>query len=230
MSHFTNGSFFTLHRLSMASLASLAISLGLATLAAVPAQAQGKTNSDLEIFGGGLVKNHPQGFTIGGNGIRPGSSAFAIRKDALEQVTWYKSRRQVSIEDESPIVTIRSGSGQGNGAYGKAQLTPATFGGSGAMASAMGAPRNLIPAQFGPMVKPELAQARPLMHSSNGTSQGKPGGSNAAIASAPGRSTPTSAPTTYGGYKGGPAVSASTEFEAAHLREVKARLLPDSVQ
>jgi hypothetical protein len=214
-------------------LAAPAIALGFMALGGMPAYAQsnGQGNADLEVFGGGLAKQHAQGAGNSGSGQgsggTPGGGTFTIHKDALEHVSWYKSRRQVSIENESPIVTVRGG-GQGNGALtAPSGLMPATFGGNSGSYGAMGAPRNLQPAHLGPMTRPALAQARPLMHGSRGGSQGKPMVSNPPVAAAPnnGRTQPPAAPASYKNYGGAPPASSEADFNAARIREVKARLL-----
>lgn len=185
------------------------------------AMAQGK-NTDLEVFGGGLTKSNPQGFSVGqGYGNNPNSGAFTIKKDALEQVTWFKSRRQVSIEDDGPIVTDRRTGGFSSNAGARGALSPATFGGSNALGGALSAPRNLQQAQFGPMTRPERPQARPIMHGGQLASPGKLAASNSA-------QTPAARPAAqanYGGYNNAPAAMGDYGSSSAHIREVKARLL-----
>jgi hypothetical protein len=210
--HFTKDSQFKLETLGLAAFCSLAMAIG-----ATPAQAQ--SNTDLEVFGGGLTKAHTQGF-----GVTAGAGSYSIRKDALEPVSWYKSRRQVYIEDNSPIVS-RQGGGPAGGFGNQASLTPATFGGSGAMAGAMGAPQNLTPANFAPMVKPELAPARPIMRARQGALQSPPAVANAGVLSAPVREAAPANAASYSSYGGSKTVVSDSDFQAARVRDVKARLL-----
>jgi hypothetical protein len=216
--HFTKDSQFKLETLGLAAFCSLAMAIG-----ATPAQAQG--NTDLEVFGGGLTKTHTQGFNASqGFGVTAGAGSYSVRKDALEPVSWYKSRRQVYIEDNSPIVS-RQGGGPAGGFGNQASLTPATFGGSGAMAGAMGAPQNLAPANFGPIVKPEQAQARPIMRARQGGLQSQPAVANAGVLNAPVREAAPANAASYSSYSGSKTVVSDSDFQAARVRDVKARLL-----
>jgi len=187
-------------------------------------QMQGK-NTDLEVFGGGIAKTNPQGFSVG-NGIaaNPQSGALNMRRDALEKVTWFKSRRQVSIEDDGPIVTDRR---TGGGMRVSANLSPAAFGNTNAMGGGM-APRNLSRAQFGPMTRPQMPQARPIMHSGLVASPGKLGPSGGPSYSSSGPSTAPVRPiaqANYGGYGPAPAAAGGYSASSEHIREVKAKLL-----
>jgi hypothetical protein len=209
----------------------LLLSLSLAAMAAAPAQA--RSNTDLEMFSGGMASKHPQGGYSAGQGLGqlPGAGSISIKKDALQQVTWYKARRQISIEDDGPIVTNRSSGGQGNGAaIGQGMLSPATFGGNGTMSGSINVPHNLTPAHKGPAYKQEFQQARPLMRSAQATAQGLRGGSNAPAASGPAQQKPPVGASSYGSYSSGPSVTAEGDSEASHMRQVKARLLSDNAR
>jgi|GEM_PF-2956608 len=202
---------------------SVAVSLLVSALAlpllAGPALAQGK-NTDMEVFGGGLAKTNPQGFNVGaGRAANPQSGALNIRRDALEKVTWFKSRRQVSIEDDTPIFTDRR---TGGGVGVQANLSPAGFGNTNAISGGL-APRNLSRAQFGPMTRPQASQAppaRPIMHPGLAAIPGTLGPSGAPSAPA---ARPPAAQANYGGYQ--PAQGSSGGYSASDIREVKARLL-----
>ncbi|MBU6453995.1 MAG: hypothetical protein KGS72_19605 [Cyanobacteria bacterium REEB67] len=202
---------FTIGLFSLACLTALSTALS----TGAPAFAEGNAESGLEVFGGGITKTNPQGFNPG-QYSQAGAGAVMIKKDALQQVSWFKSRRQVSIEDDSPIVSHSGGAGGGGGA----PLSPASFGSN---LGGMRMPTNLKQATFGHMVTPELPQApaaRPLMRASQGAFPGKQATANAGNFSAP------RAAASYGNsYASAPAVSAASDFEAARVRDVKARLL-----
>jgi len=205
---------------------SVAVSLLVSALAlpllAGSALAQGK-NTDMEVFGGGLAKSNPQGFNVGaGRAANPQSGALNIRRDALEKVTWFKSRRQVSIEDDTPIFTDRRTGGGGMGV--QANLSPAGFGNTNAISGGL-APRNLSRAQFGPMTRPQPSQippARPIMHSGMAAVPGTLGPSGAPSAPA---IRPPAAQANYGGYNPAQASSGGYSASSEHIREVKAKLL-----
>jgi len=209
MSNFTKGA-------QSVAVSFLVSALALPLLGA-PALAQGK-NTDLEVFGGGIAKTNAQGFNVGpGRAANPQSGALNIRRDALEKVTWFKSRRQVSIEDDGPIVTDRR---TGGGMAVQANLSPAGFGNTNAMSGSL-APRNLSRAQFGPMTRPEIPQARPIMRPGLVASPGKLAASGAQTA-APMR---PPAQANYGGYGQAQGSSGGYSASSEHIREVKAKLL-----
>lgn len=177
----------------------------------------------MEVFGGGMAKTNMQGFNVGrGYSNAPAPGSMTINKDALEHVSWYKAPRQFYIVDDGPTVSVRGGGGARGG------LTPATFGGSNALAGAIGAPRNLTQANLGPFTRPEPSQARPIMHTGKGATRAYTAPSNAMSVNASMASrTPAAAPVaaSYGGYRGAQATTGESGGDQGHVREVKARLL-----
>jgi hypothetical protein len=198
---------FTIGLFSLACLTALSTAIS----TAAPAFAEGNAESGLEVFGGGITKTNPQGFNPG-QYSQAGAGAVMIKKDALQQVSWFKSRRQVSIEDDTPIVSRSGGGG--------AALSPASFGSN---LGGMRMPTNLKQATFGHMVTPEMPSAppaRPLMRAAQGALPGKQATANVGNFSAP---RPAAS---YGNsYGTAPGVSSAADFEAARVRDVKARLL-----
>jgi hypothetical protein len=212
--------------MTMSKLTNFVFGLSFCTaIACTPALAQG-VGLDASDSQGGIqgVTNAPstlQGFNVAKYSSN-GTGSVSIKRDALPQATWFKSRRQVTIEDDSPIVSHSGGgggSGLGNG------LSQAGFG-----SNLGGAPTYnmaLKPANFGGLSRPDLTPVHSTIHGPMAAPpmQARPMAISQTLPQAPVRQMAPAA--SYGGGYGGAAkpVATTMDYQTAHTRDVKARLL-----